>query len=189
MAEGQVLQNLSKAAAQAGIAIDIARRLESALGALGATGKGLHEKTSSVSAKLPAALVEKLRFIASVRNKIAHEDALLPDEDFSAFEQSGRQAIEELAAASAGAKPGAKAKPRKKAKPGPRPAAARDEMPASAGILVRQGVLAFFAGIVLVFLLMILGGEGPGLWGGAFAIYFLLGSLVLRKSRRAAGTG
>ena len=40
---------------------------------LGATGKGLHEKVSSVQARLPQPLVKKLRFIATVRNKIVHE--------------------------------------------------------------------------------------------------------------------
>lgn len=41
--------------------------------ALGATGKGLHEKVTSVQDRLPQPLVKKLRFIATVRNKIVHE--------------------------------------------------------------------------------------------------------------------
>jgi hypothetical protein len=40
---------------------------------LGATGKGLHEKVSSVQDRLAPALVKKLRFVATVRNKIVHE--------------------------------------------------------------------------------------------------------------------
>ncbi|MBX7105553.1 MAG: hypothetical protein K1X57_15830 [Gemmataceae bacterium] len=43
----------------------------------GATGRGLHEKVSSVEKKLPPPLVRRLRFIATVRNKLVHE----PDHD------------------------------------------------------------------------------------------------------------
>lgn len=39
-----------------------------------AVGKGLHEKTTSVEHQLDAATVKKLRFIASVRNRLMHED-------------------------------------------------------------------------------------------------------------------
>ena len=41
----------------------------------GASGRGLHEKVSSVEARLPADLVKRLRYIATVRNKLVHEDA------------------------------------------------------------------------------------------------------------------
>jgi len=40
---------------------------------LGASGKGLHEKVSSVQDRLPRPLVKRLRYIASVRNKFIHE--------------------------------------------------------------------------------------------------------------------
>lgn len=39
-----------------------------------AVGKGLHEKTTSVERQLSAPVVRQLRFIASVRNKLMHED-------------------------------------------------------------------------------------------------------------------
>lgn len=39
-----------------------------------ASGRGLHEKITSVENKLPQALVKKLRFIASVRNRLIHDD-------------------------------------------------------------------------------------------------------------------
>ncbi|MBA4188962.1 MAG: DUF4145 domain-containing protein [Planctomycetaceae bacterium] len=56
------------------LAITRTKSLESFLEqALGATGKGLHEKVSSVQDRLQPALVKKLRFIATVRNKIVHE--------------------------------------------------------------------------------------------------------------------
>lgn len=186
------MQNLSRGAAQAGVAIDISRRIETALEAAGATGKGLHEKTGSIEGRLPPALVRKLRFIASVRNKIVHEDEVLPEEDFSAFAESGRLAMEELEKAMAGGKAG---KPRPKSKPrgnkaAPRPAPpAAEAMVVQAGRTARRGGMAFLGGAALVFLLMVLGGDGPELWAGAFAIYFLLGWHYLRRSRRAAGPG
>jgi hypothetical protein len=56
------------------LAVTRTKLLESLLEqALGATGKGLHEKVTSVQEKLPPPLVKKLRFIATVRNKIVHE--------------------------------------------------------------------------------------------------------------------
>ncbi len=52
------------------------KRLEKLLeDRFGASGRGLHEKTSSVEGKLPPELVKRLRFIATVRNKLVHEDA------------------------------------------------------------------------------------------------------------------
>lgn len=56
------------------IAVTRCKRLETLLEAeFGATGRGLHEKVSSVQDELPDALVRKLRFIATVRNKLVHE--------------------------------------------------------------------------------------------------------------------
>ncbi|QDU30326.1 hypothetical protein ETAA8_54460 [Anatilimnocola aggregata] len=50
------------------------KRLESLLTEhFGADGRGLHEKISSVERELTPALVKRLRFIASVRNKLVHE--------------------------------------------------------------------------------------------------------------------
>ncbi len=56
------------------LAITRTKSLEALLEqALGATGKGLHEKISSVQNRLPPQVVKQLRFIATVRNKIVHE--------------------------------------------------------------------------------------------------------------------
>ena len=56
------------------LAVRRSKRLEALLrDGLGATGRGLHEKTSSVEAKLPADLVRRLRFVATIRNKIVHD--------------------------------------------------------------------------------------------------------------------
>lgn len=181
------MQNLSKGAAQAGGAIDIARQLETVLESIGATGKGLHEKTSSVEATLPAALVRKLRFVASVRNKIVHEDELLPDDDFAEFLETGKLAIAELATTGAegkARKPRAKGKTRKKSPPRPG-SNAKDAGTLWSAPVLRQVGFAFLGGIALVFLLMVLGNDGPKLWIGAFLVYFALGGFVLRKIRRA----
>lgn len=40
----------------------------------GASGRGLHEKVGSVERKLPDGLVRRLRFIATIRNKIVHDE-------------------------------------------------------------------------------------------------------------------
>lgn len=46
----------------------------------GATGKGLHQKVSSVESRLPAPLVGQLRAVATLRNKVVHEAGFkLPD--------------------------------------------------------------------------------------------------------------
>lgn len=182
------MKALSKGAEQAGAAIDISRQLEGMLKTLGATGKGLHERTSSIEDKLPAALVGKLRFIASVRNKLAHEDDLMPDAEFADFAAAGKQAIEELGAAlgdgkRASARPKSKSRS-KKAAPRPVPAAPTGGL-AALGTAMRLSGLVFLAGVVFVFLLMVLGTDGPRLWIGAFAFNLLLGWHLLRKSRRA----
>lgn len=41
---------------------------------MGAQGKGLHEKLSSVERQLPSALVKRIRYLATMRNKVVHED-------------------------------------------------------------------------------------------------------------------
>jgi hypothetical protein len=46
---------------------------------LGATGKGLHEKASSVQARLSPEALKRIRFIASVRNAVVHERVPVKD--------------------------------------------------------------------------------------------------------------
>jgi hypothetical protein len=62
------------------LAVSRAKTLEALLEALGATGKGLHEKITSVQAKLPQPLAKRLRFIATVRNKVVHESGYAIDD-------------------------------------------------------------------------------------------------------------
>jgi hypothetical protein len=68
------------------LAVTRAKGLEALLEqALGATGKGLHEKISSVQDRLPPPLVKQLRFIATIRNKIVHEVSYQQVDDRAGF--------------------------------------------------------------------------------------------------------
>jgi hypothetical protein len=81
------------------LAITRVKSLESLLEqALGAAGKGLHEKVTSVQAKLPPALVKKLRFVATVRNKIVHESDYQQIDDRDGFLRACDDAEAELRA-------------------------------------------------------------------------------------------
>jgi len=42
----------------------------------GATGRGLHEKISSVEGSLTPALVKRMRYLATVRNKLIHSEQI-----------------------------------------------------------------------------------------------------------------
>jgi len=51
-----------------------------------ASGRGLHEKISSVESQLPSNLISTLRFIATIRNKAVHENNfVLSDEEMRIF--------------------------------------------------------------------------------------------------------
>lgn len=51
------------------------KNIETILGArFGATGRGLYEKTASVTPALPDRLVKRIRYVATLRNKAMHED-------------------------------------------------------------------------------------------------------------------
>jgi hypothetical protein len=81
------------------LAVTKSKALESLLEqALGATGKGLHEKVTSVQDKLPQPLVKKLRFIATVRNKIVHESSYEKIDDRPGFTRACGEAEAELRA-------------------------------------------------------------------------------------------
>lgn len=79
------------------LAISRVKVLESLLEqALGAAGKGLHEKVSSVSDRLSPALARKLRFIATIRNKIVHEADYTRMDDRDGFARACDEAEAEL---------------------------------------------------------------------------------------------
>ena len=69
------------------VAIEWSKRFEKLLASkFGAVGKGLHEKIDSVKAHLPDDIQSKLRFIATIRNKIVHDDEYVAIEDRAEFE-------------------------------------------------------------------------------------------------------
>ncbi|MEM1184710.1 MAG: hypothetical protein AAGI53_06865 [Planctomycetota bacterium] len=81
--------------------IKTSKRLESLLEhGLGGHGKGLHEKASSVESKLTPDLVRDIRTVATVRNKLVHEEGYDKIENRSeVFERAKRaeDALEKLA--------------------------------------------------------------------------------------------
>jgi hypothetical protein len=83
------------------VAITRVKTLESLLEAIGAAGKGLHEKVTSVQDRLPPPLVKKLRFIATVRNKIVHESNYQQIDDRAGFLRACDEAEAELKALAA----------------------------------------------------------------------------------------
>lgn len=111
IAERVGLEELSKSALQAGITVDLSRKLEAILGQLGASGKGLHEKATSVQHLLPAKLLSKLRYVASVRNKLSHDDVVLADAEFNQFVASARATLEELGQLATQPRPQSAARP------------------------------------------------------------------------------
>jgi len=81
------------------LAVTRTKLLESLLEqALGATGKGLHEKVSSVQDRLSPPLVKKMRFIATIRNKIVHEANYEKIDDREGFTRACDEAEAELRA-------------------------------------------------------------------------------------------
>lgn len=61
-----------------------------------ATGKGLNGKLNSVEKKLPAALVKRIRYVATIRNKVVHDDGYKRIDDRSAFKRAVLQVQREL---------------------------------------------------------------------------------------------
>lgn len=81
------------------MAINKSKRLERRLrDGVGATGRGLHTLVNSVEKKLPPALVKKLRFIATVRNKLVHDLDYTRIDDRSGFVRACDEAERELEA-------------------------------------------------------------------------------------------
>jgi hypothetical protein len=78
------------------LAINLSRRLESLLEKnYQATGKGLHEKVSSVEGKLSSQLVKNLRYIATMRNSVVHQEGFVID-DLAGFTAQGDAALAQL---------------------------------------------------------------------------------------------
>lgn len=79
------------------LAVKSSKKIESVLErVLGASGKGLHEKVSSVEGKIPSALVKRIRYIATIRNKLIHEDNYRKMNDRSSFKAAVKHVGKEL---------------------------------------------------------------------------------------------
>lgn len=79
------------------IAIKRCKRLEKLLEEdFGAAGRGLHEKVSSAQVQLPDKVVRRLRFIATVRNKLVHEADVDRLEDRREYERACDEVEREL---------------------------------------------------------------------------------------------
>ena len=94
------------------------KQIEAALEALGAEGTGLHTKALSIESHLGTALVKKIQYIATIRNKAVHEDAF-NDVPFEAWTRAKEQVLLALGAMEP-AEPGrVAAAPRTGARSGP----------------------------------------------------------------------
>lgn len=81
------------------LVITSCKRLEAILEkGFGASGRGLHEKVTSVQAELPEPLVRKLRFIATVRNKLVHDQDYQRLDDRDGYRRASKEAETQLAA-------------------------------------------------------------------------------------------
>lgn len=60
----------------------------------GAIGRGLHEKTSSIEVQLDNDTVRRLRKIATLRNKVVHEDFEL--DDLATFQDDAQALVQQL---------------------------------------------------------------------------------------------
>ncbi len=59
------------------------KKLETILTKMGATGKGLHEKVSSIEHRIDKKTIKPLRYIATIRNKAVHEEEFITTEEIS----------------------------------------------------------------------------------------------------------
>jgi hypothetical protein len=62
----------------------------------GAHGKGLHEKITSVQSRLPQSLVKRMRFLATIRNRLVHERGFTSIPDREGFLAAFDAAVIEL---------------------------------------------------------------------------------------------
>ena len=79
------------------IVIKSSKKIEALLSELGATGKGLHEKATSIESQLSYSLVKKIRYLASVRNQLVHEDGFeISDEGVEQYRAISEQVYDLL---------------------------------------------------------------------------------------------
>jgi len=81
------------------LAIKRCKKLEALLAeGFAAEGKGLHQKVTSVEGRLPPPLVKRLRFIATIRNKLVHDEDYERIDDPAGFRDACDAAERELQA-------------------------------------------------------------------------------------------
>ena len=79
--------------------LDKTKKIETLLSEMGAVGKGLHQKLSSIENHIDKGIVKSIRFIASIRNKFLHDaNFKLTDKLLSDFESSCEKVIRYLIA-------------------------------------------------------------------------------------------
>ncbi len=73
------------------------KKIETMLEKMGAEGRGLHEKVSSIEDLIEPNTVKSIRFVASIRNKLLHEDDFkMTSELLSDFEYACENIIDSL---------------------------------------------------------------------------------------------
>ena len=78
--------------------IKTSKALEAALASrFGAEGKGLHQKIDSVERDLPRDAIKHLRYVATIRNKIVHEDGFDKLDDRAEWKERSAIALQAVA--------------------------------------------------------------------------------------------
>lgn len=81
------------------IVIDTSKHLEALLEARGGTGRGLHEKLSSVEDDIAPEIRRAIRFVATIRNRVIHEYGYeLSHADLQRFQRAADRAVTALGA-------------------------------------------------------------------------------------------
>lgn len=80
---------------QIGVTIGYTKKIETLLEKQNAHGAGLHQKLDSVESLFDSNLIKKIRFIATMRNKLMHEDGYII-EDFVKFVKTCEAVINKL---------------------------------------------------------------------------------------------
>ena len=77
-------------------AIRSSKELEWLLECLGGSGRGLHDRLTSIQEQLPPRLVRKVRYVATIRNRLVHERGFNAIPDRAAFSSNVNECLSEL---------------------------------------------------------------------------------------------
>lgn len=72
--------------------LEKAIRIEALLASLGGNGRGIHEKLTSIEQQLDQNMIKKIRRVASIRNKAAHEINF--NTDMASFQRIANEVID-----------------------------------------------------------------------------------------------